>query len=846
MKIYFLTVLKIVFLIGLITSCQSNLPKDVEEAYDKLPEKIDYGFDVKPILSDRCYACHGPDEDSRYGGLRLDDEEAAFGMLANGKYPLIRNKPFESEVVKRILSDDPALTMPTPESKIFLTAKEKAIIVKWLEQGGEWKPHWSFIKPQKQALPVVTNRGLVQNPIDNFVLAKLERNKLSFSEKADKTTLLRRVYFDLIGLPPSKQAVDNFLNDTSKNAFEKVVDQLLTSPRFGERWAWNWLDIARYADTNGFQGDPERKMWPWKTWVINAFNNNMPYDQFTVEQLAGDLLPNATTNQVLATAFNRNHSFNGEGGRIIEETRVENVFDRLETTGTVWLGLTFKCTRCHDHKFDPLTQKEYFQFYDYFNQTSETGDSEDRGMITPVLDLSNSLKKEELKKLEDYLKKIGEEVAQVEAKKFKGDERIEKYPALKKLSGSALNQLKIQPSLRSPYYMKELIQGLEKSDPIYVGKLKELSKAINKRRGQARKHLRVMVMDELKTPRTTYVLGKGIFDNHLDSVTSGVPAILPPLAKDAPKNRLGLAQWLVSKEHPLTGRVTVNRYWQEFFGKGLVKTSDDFGLQGSLPTHPELLDWLAVDFVENGWNLKRLFKQIVSSRTYQQASKITPELYELDPENKLLARGLRRRLPSWMIRDQALFAGELLHHKIGGKPVKPYQPVGIWDEATFGKQKYKQGKGADLYRRTLYTYWKRIAGPTMLFDNPARQSCEVKPLLTNAPQHALITMNDVTYLEAARVIAQNALTAEQTAEKQIEYIFRTITSRKPTVEEQQILNKKLKEFKEEFKNKDIAEAINYVSVGEYPLDETLDKIAYASFSALSSMILNLDETITKQ
>ncbi len=847
MRKRFSSFLKCLAIASVLYSCNSNLPSDVAEAYEQLPEKIDYGFDVKPILSDRCYACHGPDEGSRQAGLRLDDETSAFTALSNGKFPFVKNKPFQSESIKRILSNDPSLIMPTPESKISLTAKEKAIIVKWIEQGAEWKPHWSFVKPEKAALPEVKSQALVQNPIDHFVLQKLEQNKLTLSEKADKTTLLRRVYFDLIGLPPSVEAVNAFLKDESENAFEKVVDALLKSPRFGERWAWDWLDAARYADTNGFQKDPERKMWPWRTWVINAFNNNMPYDQFTIEQLAGDLMPNATTNQIIATAFNRNHSFNGEGGRIVEETRVENVFDRLETTGTIWMGLTFKCTRCHDHKFDPITQKEYFQFYDYFNQTSETGHSESQGMIPPVLDLSSTIDKEELKKLEDYLELLGNEITMIEDKKFKGKiEGVQLSPALQMLSGSALNQLKIDPSERSPYYLKEVISALEKTEPSYTKKIKELSKALNKTRGRARRNLRVMVMDELKEPRTTYILGKGIFDNHLDSVTAGVPAILPPLSADAPNNRLGLAKWLVSKEHPLTARVTVNRYWQAFFRNGLVKTPDDFGLQGSLPTHPELLDWLAVDFIENGWDLKRLFKQIVSSATYQQSSKVSKELYEIDPENKMLARAPRYRLPSWMMRDQALFASGLLKNKIGGKSVKPYQPSGIWEEASFGKQIYKQDHGDNLYRRTLYTFWKRIAGPTMLFDNATRQSCSVKQSLTNSPQHALVTMNDVTYLEAARVIAQNTLTQKTTAKERLDYAFKTITSRYPQEKEAQILQTKLSEFKTDFEDTDTKEVEDFIATGEFPVNKDLNKVDYAAYTTLCSMILNLDETITKQ
>lgn len=842
-KIYFL----IPILGFVLSSCSSNLPDDVAVAYEQLPSTIDFNYHVRPILSDRCFACHGPDEKSRKADLRLDTEEEAFGALEEGNgYAFIPHQPFKSEAVRRILSDDPDVVMPTPESKTILTAKEKATIVKWLAQGAEWKAHWSFIAPQKAALPRIKNKKLIQHPIDQFILKKLEEEGLSFSEKADKPTLIRRVYLDLIGLPPTLKEVDDFLKDDRPDAFEKVVDRLLASPNFGERWAWDWLDAARYSDTNGFQGDPTRKMWPWRDWVIKAINDNMPYDQFTVEQLAGDLLPNPTDTQILATAFNRNHMYNGEGGRIPEETRVENVFDRVETTGTVFMGLTLNCTRCHDHKFDPITQKEYFQLYDYFNQTSEEG-LNGNGMIPPVLDLSPPMEKEKVAALQVFVEQIANEVKTYEQEIFPSETGVAAdSPNAKDLNGDDSYVLTFAPEKRNSYYLGLLARSFKTVDSHYAELLEKLRDAINKRNRQGSQNLQVMVMDEIERHRPTFVLNRGTYNNPTEEqVEMDVPSILPPLPEDAPKNRLALAQWLVSKEHPLTARVTVNRFWQALFGKGLVQTPDDFGTQGTPPSHPALLDWLAVDFVENNWDLKALIKQIVLSRTYQQSSKISEASLEIDPENKLLGRSPRYRMPSWMIRDQALAISGLFHDTIGGVSVKPYQPEGVWAEATFGKIKYKQDEGNALYRRTLYTFWRRIIGPTMLFDNSTRQICSVKPNLTNSPQHALITLNDITFLEAARVMAERVLLAQTDESDRIAYAFRLATCRFPTATEKTILKQQLQQFYDQFASKPDSAAA-FIKIGEYRQNEQLEKIEQAAYTAFCSMILNLDEVLSKQ
>ena len=825
------------------------MPNDVQLAYQDLPEKVDFNFHVRPILSDRCFHCHGPDENARESGLRLDQEEAIFANIPEKEtFAVVAGNPQQSELVHRILSEDPDMVMPTPESNLSLTAEEKAVLIKWIEQGAEWKTHWAFNAPVKVELPEVERTDWLRNEIDYFVLDKLESLSLAPSDEASKETLLRRLSFDLNGLPPTPEEIRAFKEDTSEKAYENLVDRLLASPRYGERWAWEWLDVARYADTNGFQGDPTRKMWPWRDWVIRAFNENLPYDEFTVMQLAGDLKPAPTTNDILATAFNRNHTYNGEGGRIPEETRVENVLDRVETTGTAWLGLTLNCARCHDHKFDALTQKEYYQFYDYFNQTSEEGLGYN-GMIPPVLDLSPPQDQQEVAELQKFVYALAEKVEVTEQEKFPRETGLpaSESSAAEGLEGVASYALTYEPADRTSYFLSQLGNFFKDKDPAYFKLINDLRAAKSKRDRRASANLQVMVMDELKYPRKTYVLEKGGYDNPRtdEQIFSDVPAFLPPLPDDMENNRLALAQWLVSDKQPLTARVTVNRYWQAFFGNGLVKTIEDFGVQGALPTHPELLDWLAVDFQESGWNLKALFKKIVMSATYRQSSKVTDELLEIDPENKHLARATRMRIPSWMIRDQALYVSGLLVDSIGGQPVKPYQPEGIWEEATFGKIKYEQDHGDALYRRSLYTFWRRISGPTFLFDNSARQVCNVKMLSTNTPLHALTTLNDITYTEAARVMAEKVITAKTDDSDRLASAFEWATSRKPGSEELTILNSRLSDLRTEFANNK-EEAQKITSIGEYRVNQELDMVDYAAYSILSSLLLNLDETITRQ
>jgi len=831
----------------LLAGCSSNLLDEVETAYNRLPDEIDFNFHVRPILSDRCYKCHGPDEKARKADLRLDLEENVFSKIKDKEtFPIIPGKPWQSAVIERVLSHDPDFAMPPPESKLALTDEERATLVKWIEQGAKWKEHWAFIPPEKAELPKVKNESWTRNEIDYFVLNKLESLGFDPSQEANKETLIRRLSFDLTGLPPTPEEVDNFKIDNSKNAYEKLVDRLLASPKYGERWTWEWLDVARYSDTNGFQGDPTRNMWPWRDWVIKAFNDNMPYDEFTIKQLAGDLLSNATKGDILATAFNRNHTYNGEGGRIPEETRVENVFDRVETVGTVWMGLTLNCTRCHDHKFDAIKQKEYYQLFDYFNQISEEGNVFN-GRVAPVLDVSPMEDAQRADELKEFLIEISGKVDEFETVKFprEPDLPISKSEEAGKITKNVFEALEKEPIDRNPSQLLLLHDYYVKHDSKYAALVNKLRVAKMNHEDQLSKNILVMVMDEVEEPRQTFVLQRGTYSKPLDSVFRNVPAILPALPEGIKNDRLALAKWLVAKDNPLTARVTVNRYWQAFFGNGLVKTIEDFGVQGALPTHPKLLDWLSNDFQDNGWNLKSLFKKIVMSATYRQSSKVSEEMLEYDSENKYLSRATRMRLPSWMLRDQALFISGLLVDSLGGKPVKPYQPSGIWEEATFGFIKYNQDHGDALYRKTLYTFWRRIVGPTMLFDNSARQVCSVKAMTTNTPLHALTTLNDVTYMEAARVLAERVLNAKDSDKSRLEYVFELATSRKPKSDEIKILENRLTDLRKEYADA-AEEARKITTIGEYQVNENLTGTDYAAYTVLSSLVLNLDETITRQ
>jgi hypothetical protein len=808
------------------------------------PAKIDFDRQVRPILSDNCYHCHGPDGKQRKADLRLDTKEGAFGKLGD-VFPFVPGKPGESEAIRRITSKDHDEMMPPPKSNRKLTPLQIATLKRWVEEGAPWKGHWAFTAPERPVLPKIRN---ARNPVDAFILARLEQEGLAPSPGADKVTLLRRVSLDLTGLPPTPAEVDAFLADAAPDAYEKQVDRLLNSPRYGEHLAWPWLSAARYSDTNGYQGDGTRTMWPWRDWVIDAFNRNMPFDQFTLEQLAGDLLPNPTVPQRVATGFNRNHMLNGEGGRIAEESRVDYVADRVETTGTVWLGLTIGCARCHDHKYDPFTQKEFYQLFAFYNNLPESGGVDKRSSANPVMELPTADQAEKIaaqkQKLAEVEARSKDHEQKLRAEQPKWEEEAAK--TADKLPKNIAEILKTAETQRDEKKARELTDyylGLDAGRKKLIDEQDKAKKAVKAAEDAV---TLVMVMEERPKPRETFLLVRGAYDKFGDKVTANVPASLPPLPKDAPPNRLALARWIVDPANPLTARVTVNRFWQQFFGAGIVRTIEDFGTQGQRPTHPELLDWLATEFIRTGWDVKALVKLLVTSATYRQTSKVTPGLLEKDPENRLLARAPRYRLSSAAIRDQALSAAGLLVEKVGGPGVKTYQPAGIWEEMTFNIIRFQQDKGEALWRRSLYVFWRRTVGPANLFDSMPRQVCTVRASRTNTPLHALTLLNDVTYVEAARALGQRMMKeGGGTPKERITLAFRLAAARTPTDRELEILARRYDALLERY-SKDKEAALKLLKAGESKRDESLDPVQHAACAAIASVILNLDEVITKE
>jgi hypothetical protein len=750
---------------------------------------VDFNRDVRPILSDHCFKCHGPDEKERKAELRLDTRESAVGQEV-----IVPGKSDQSELVRRITAQDPAQRMPPPSTGKRLTQSQIETLRRWIDQGAPYAKHWAFIPPKRQP----------GGSIDEFIRQRLATAGLTPSPEASRETLIRRVTLDLTGLPPTPAEIDAFLRDSSPDAYEKVVDRLLSSPRFGERLALDWLDAARFADTHGYHIDSGRDMTRWRDWVINAFNRNLPFDQFTIEQLAGDLLPNATVDQKIASGFNRNHMINFEGGAIPEEYHTAYIVDRVNTTATVWLGLSLACAQCHDHKYDPFTQRDYYRLYAFFHNVPENGLDGSRGNAAPLLRFPTPQQQQELDRL---------------AEELRAWQPIEKLPLLADWAKSQRSRLQQERD------------KLERQVPT------------------------TMVMQEMPQPRDTFVLIRGAYDKKGEKVTAALPAVLleKPISADRPLNRLDLARWIVSEDNPLTARVIVNRYWQMFFGTGLVKTSEDFGTQGEFPSHPELLDWLAVHFRESGWNVKQLVKMIVMSATYRQDSRVRPEHLQKDPENRLLARAPRLRLPAEFIRDQALAVSGLLNGEIGGKSVFPYQPPGLWEElmsradgANWTAQTYTPSHGKDLYRRTMYTFWKRTCPPPTLatFDAPDREVCTVRRPRTNTPLQALILLNDPTYVEASRKLSERLLREADTTEARIRLAFRLCTSRLPSAQEASILQRLLEDRLRRYQN-DPAAAARLLAVGESPRDESLSVSELAAWTSLAGVLLNLDETITR-
>ena len=725
-----------------ITGVESS---EILISHNNIPETVDFNFHVKPIISDKCFACHGPDEKERAANLRLDTEDGLYQLTEEfSSYVVDKKSPKKSEMLNRIFHENPSIVMPPPESNLVLSDYEKEILNKWILQGGKWKKHWSYNKPIKPQIPDVKNKSWINNDIDYFTLKNIETNGLNISSVEDKEILIRRLYFDLIGLPPSVEEIDEFLNDRTENSYEKIVDKLLNSENYGERMASIWMDIARYGDSHGYQDDLERVMWPWRDWVIHAYNSNLPYDEFITWQLAGDLIPNATKEQIIATGFNRNHKITQEGGVIPEEYRTEYVADRTNTTSKMMLGLTMECARCHSHKYDEISHDEYYGMFSYFNNIDE------EGLIT-------------------YQDKAPKPNITVSRKDIDND----------------LGFIKLPDSIDEVTFM---------------------------------------VMKETENLRKTYVLERGSYDAPSREVKPMTPNAVLPINKSN-SNRLDLANWFFDDENPLTSRVVVNRLWQQFFGVGIVATPDDFGSQGNRPTNPELLDWLAVTYMENGWDTKKFIKKIVTSKTYMQSSKVDEQNKKLDPENVFLSYYPRQKLPAEMIRDNILASSGLLVNKLGGPSVKPYQPEGLWDEVIGGGggslARYVQSEGDNLYRRSLYTFWKKTVPPPsmMIFDASSRDNCEVKRQDTSTPLQSLTLMNNPEFIEAANFLSESIENKSLNTNDKIIYLYRTVTGRTPN-------------------NNEISKLKNY-------LKDQIELNNLNAFNKLTMLVYNLDETSQK-
>ncbi len=1005
--------------------------------------RLEFNRDVRPILADKCFICHGPDAATKKVPFRLDREAFAKADLGNGKHAIVEGNPAASILLTRITTPNDAQRMPPKYTQSTLSPTEIETLRRWIEQGAKWESHWSLLPPKSVTPPTPSSatKAWPVNPIDNFILARLDRENLGREHlapqpAAPRELLLRRATFDLTGLPPTPAELDAFLNDKSPRAFEATIDRLLKSPRYGERMAARWLDAARYADTNGYQYDGPRDMFRWRDWVIDAFNTNKPYNQFVVEQLAGDLLPNPTPSQILATGFNRNHRINTEDGIVPEEYFVEQIVDRVETTSTVFMGLTLGCARCHNHKYDPLLQKDFYQMFAFFNSLPELGRGMKYGNTPPLAPAPTAAQQQQITALEAKIQNHRDRLRAAEPRLQTAQKLWEStltptdrwspptgliYNISTELDGKTpLNAGDIAPfDIADPFTLSTWLFADEKADgsiasrmvdnptgkgyglhlnkghlhfnltsvwaddairleseetltpgqwhhiavtvdgsrlatgvaaridgkparlrienatlyrplrnagaafkePFLVGggwgperrfkgklenlrvynrqlkpeeldalairnPLSELAAKPTRTQTEAfilraafletgrltnsaapdfqatakeltaleleldklRRALpTVMVMQDLPTPRPAFLLVRGAYDKPGDPVQREVPSPLPQLAPDAPRNRLGLAQWLVDGKNPLTARVAVNRLWQTMFGIGLVKTTEDFGVQGETPSHPELLDWLATEFVRSNWDVKHLVRLMVTSAAYRQASTAPAELLVRDPENRLLARGPRVRLPAEAIRDQALFAAGLLTEHVGGPSTMPYQPAGLWKETAMQDMNYTQSHGDDLYRRGLYTYWKRTIAPPMMmnFDAAGRETCVVRESRTDTPMQALNLMNDVTFLEAARALGQRMMNTSADPATRLRYGFRLLLSRYPTPDETKALEASLNYHRDYFQTRPAA-ATKLLEQGESKPDPKLNPQELAAYASVASLMLNLDEAVTKQ
>ena len=866
------------------------------------PENVDFKRDILPILAGKCYVCHGPDPSTRKAGLRLDQRDTALSKTRSGAVAIVPGKTDSSELVRRIRAHEDE-RMPPAKAGKPLTPGEKDLLVRWIEEGAEYQLHWAFVKPERPQTPRVKNKTWLKNEIDAFVLARLEAAGLEPSLPAEPTTLIRRLSLDLRGLPPTLAEVDEFVNAWHSAGakrgivWEQWIDRMLASPRYGEKMAVGWLDLARFGDTSGYHMDSTRQMWLWRDWVIDAFNRNMPFDQFTIEQLAGDLLagpgePSRVTDRVPATSqkiasgFNRNTRYNEEGGVDPEEYVVRYNIDRTNTLGQIWLGLTLGCAECHSHKYDPISHKEYYQLFAYFTGITEPmleGHSVHGKPLAPLLKIPTPEQAKALEAHRNMLTVIEKALAS-ELDRFVYTDPLDgktipdnitdeiaghsliawqnRAKTDEKLPAEIRAALKVDADQRTggqkkdlrAYFLRKIhVNARDVIGPInqdyedHLKKIKDLDDAVPY----------TLITEEMAQPRPAHVLIRGDFLQKGERVGRNVPAILPPLPKDTPPNRLGLARWLVSPDHPLTARVTVNRLWAQMFGAGLVRTPGDFGTQGDYPSHPELLDWLAVQFMRGepdrvndrvaAWDIKHVLRTIARSSTYQQSSIHRQNALKVDPHNRLLAFMPRHRLGAEELRDSALAISGLLNPKIGGPSFMPYQPR---DYYKFKNEEWPwtPSAGAEQYRRGLYTFWRRTSLHPMfvIFDAPNREECVVSRPRTNTPLQALVTLNDPTFLEAARVFAQKILThGPDDTNARLAIAFRTATCRPPSDAEMKVLRSRFEQQRFRF-SKDANAASRFISAGQYPLDARLNVPELAAWTALCNMLLNLDEVLTRE
>jgi len=800
---------------GFIRTSTHRQSKDVDS--------LSFNNKIQPILSENCYHCHGTDSASRKGGLRLDKELEAKAVRPGHQPAIVAGHPEQSEMIRRILSDKPNEAMPPRDNHKPLKPQEIELLKAWIKAGAHYEPHWSLVKPLRPVPPEVAGTNWGNNPIDHFVLDRLQKENLAPEAEADPRTLIRRVTLDLTGLPPTPDEVEAFVKDSSKEHYQKIVDDLLSRPTFGENEGRIWLDAARYSDTVGLHIDNYRSIWPYRDWVIKAFNENMPYDRFVTEQLAGDLLPGSTDNQKIATGFLRSQETTDEGGSIPDEVAATMAAEHVDTVSTVFLGASMKCCACHDHKFDPYTQKDFYRMSAFFrNNTTPFMDG--RRMDTPPILFipGNDADKERYKSL---------------LVEFDGADKMSK----------AANQAVIKATGPGA-----------KTTPDEIAKLKAERDALGKKREALKKEKKAiyergllsLIEEEKKnsTP-TAYVLKRGQYDMKGEQVAAGVPTVFPQIPKDQPQNRLGLANWITSVENPLSARVFVNRLWQQFFGNGIVKTSEDFGIMGDRPVNQPLLDWLAVEFRDNGWDVKKMIRLMVTSAAYKQSPVITAEKKEKDPENMLVSRGPRFRMEGEVIRDQALAVSGLLNPKIGGPSVKPYQPDGIWEAVSMPEsdtKHYVQDSGDQIYRRSMYTFWKRQAPPPQLdtMGAPTRETCTVRRVRTNTPLQALLIMNDPQYVEAARKMAVDAIRSTNDPSQRLDYFSERVLARPLKDPEKKDLLATEKKLMSKYQANPSA-AADLIKIGQLPTAGDIPPQEQATWTMIASIFLNLDESLCR-